>query len=177
MILHSTNYDQIEPLTHYAHCRFLIFAAGPNIWNHILQLSQLHKYPWRQMNDISCIWQDFWKWSKTFCDASRVTWQALCISCTSTEINNVLATFSNAFFEWKYINFDSDFTEICSQWSNEQYSSTGADNLYIHLSTPWRVYSRSHATWRLGLQICPHRYSFASGTREAMQGEVPCSGA
>ena len=27
-------------------------------------------------------------------------------------------TFSNAFLEWKFINFESDFTEVCSQGAN-----------------------------------------------------------
>ena len=51
-------------------------------------------------------------------------------------------------------------------------------SVWITISTPWGVYSRrSHATWRKGLQICPHRYPFPPGSREAMQREVPCSGA
>ena len=50
-------------------------------------------------------------------------------------------------------------------------------SVWITISTPWGVYSRSHATWRHGLQICPHRYPFPPGSREAMQREVPCSGA
>ena len=37
-------------------------------------------------------------------------------------------TFSNAFFEWKCMNFDWNFTEICSQGSNWQYYSIGSDN-------------------------------------------------
>ena len=36
--------------------------------------------------------------------------------------------FSKAFFKWKYIDVDSSVTEICSQGSNLQYSSTGSDN-------------------------------------------------
>ena len=32
------------------------------------------------------------------------------------------------FLEYKCINFDYDFTAVCSQESNEQYSSTGSDN-------------------------------------------------
>ena len=32
------------------------------------------------------------------------------------------------FLEWKYINFDYDFTEVCSQGSKLQYSSIGSDN-------------------------------------------------
>ena len=46
-------------------------------------------------------------------------------------------------------------------------------SIWISISTPWGVYSRSHATWRHGLQICPHRYPFAPGLREAMQ-RVKC---
>ena len=30
--------------------------------------------------------------------------------------------------EWKYMNFDKDFTEVCSQYSNWQWTSTGSDN-------------------------------------------------
>ena len=45
-------------------------------------------------------------------------------------------------------------------------------SIWISISTPGRVYSRSHATWRHGLQICPHRYAFVPGSREAMQCEV-----
>ena len=32
------------------------------------------------------------------------------------------------FHEWKVLYFDSNFTEVCSQESNEQYSSIGLDN-------------------------------------------------
>ena len=50
-------------------------------------------------------------------------------------------------------------------------------SVWITISTPWGVYSRSHVTWRHGLQIYPHRYPFPPWSREAMQREVPCSGA
>ena len=30
-------------------------------------------------------------------------------------------------------------------------------SIWIYISTPWGVCSRSHATWCHGLQICPHR--------------------
>ena len=30
--------------------------------------------------------------------------------------------------QWKYINFDWNFSEVCSQGSNYQYPSTGSDN-------------------------------------------------
>ena len=36
--------------------------------------------------------------------------------------------FEMHFLEWIYMNFDSYFTDICSNWSNWQYSSTGSDN-------------------------------------------------
>ena len=36
--------------------------------------------------------------------------------------------FQMHFREWKYMNFDYDFTEVCSQRSNWQYSSMGSDN-------------------------------------------------
>ena len=36
--------------------------------------------------------------------------------------------FQMHFLEWKCINFYYNFTQVCSQWSNEQYSSTGSDN-------------------------------------------------
>ena len=49
--------------------------------------------------------------------------------------------------------------------------------VWITISTPWGVYSHSHATWRHGLQICPHRYPFPPRSREAMQRELLCSGA
>ena len=32
------------------------------------------------------------------------------------------------FLEWKCMNFDQDFTEVCSQGSNQQYFSIGSDN-------------------------------------------------
>ena len=35
--------------------------------------------------------------------------------------------FQMHFLEWKYINFDGDFIEICSQLSNLQYSSISLD--------------------------------------------------
>ena len=50
-------------------------------------------------------------------------------------------------------------------------------SIWISISTPPGVYSRLHATWRHGLQICPHRYPFAPGSTEAMHREVHCSGA
>ena len=40
----------------------------------------------------------------------------------------ILADENTYFPEWKCINFDFDFTGVCSQRSNEQYSSTGSDN-------------------------------------------------
>ena len=30
--------------------------------------------------------------------------------------------------EWKYLNSDSNFTDLCSLWSNWQYGSIGSDN-------------------------------------------------
>ena len=36
-------------------------------------------------------------------------------------------------------------------------------SVWITISTPWGVYCHSHATWRHGLQICPHRYPFPPG--------------
>ena len=36
--------------------------------------------------------------------------------------------FQMHFLEWICINFDWGFTEICSQGSNQQYSSIGLDN-------------------------------------------------
>ena len=42
---------------------------------------------------------------------------------------NFLTTISNAFSWMKvYINYDYDFIEVCSQGSNQQYSSIGSDN-------------------------------------------------
>ena len=58
--------------------------------------------------------------------------------------------------------------------------SLGLYSPYIHLDIHLNslgVYSRSHASWRHGLQTRPHRYPFAPGSREAMQRELPCSGA
>ena len=49
--------------------------------------------------------------------------------------------------------------------------------IYPSVSTPWGVESRSHATWRHDLQICPHGYPFAPESREALQSKLPCSGA
>ena len=37
-------------------------------------------------------------------------------------------TFSNAFLWWKCMNFDYNFTEVCSQGSSLQYSIIGLDN-------------------------------------------------
>ena len=45
-------------------------------------------------------------------------------------------------------------------------------SVWITTSTPWGVYSRSHATWRHGLQICPHRYP---GTHFLLGREKQCS--
>ena len=36
--------------------------------------------------------------------------------------------FEMHFLEWKCIKFDWDFTEVCTQGSNQQYSSIGSDN-------------------------------------------------
>ena len=49
--------------------------------------------------------------------------------------------------------------------------------LDIHFNSLGGVFSRSPATWCHGLQICPHRYPFPPGSREAMQHEMSCSGA
>ena len=32
------------------------------------------------------------------------------------------------FLELRYINFDSDFTEVCFQGTNKQYASIGSNN-------------------------------------------------
>ena len=40
----------------------------------------------------------------------------------------LLTTFLNTFLEWKYMNFDYDFIDVCSLGSNYQYSSSGSDN-------------------------------------------------
>ena len=32
------------------------------------------------------------------------------------------------FLEWKYLNYDENFIEVCSQGSNWQYASIGSDN-------------------------------------------------
>ena len=49
--------------------------------------------------------------------------------------------------------------------------------IWISISIPWGVYRRSHATWCHGLQIYPHKYPLAHGSREAMRREASCSGA
>ena len=36
--------------------------------------------------------------------------------------------FQMHFLQWEYINLDWHFIEVCSQVSNQQYSSTGSDN-------------------------------------------------
>ena len=68
-------------------------------------------------------------------------------------------------------------SELCSAnfdkylpWS--LHLSSPYISIWISISTPGRVYSCSHATWRHGLQICHHRYPFVPGSREAMQCEV-----
>ena len=37
-------------------------------------------------------------------------------------------TFQMRFWEWKYLNFDYNFTEACFEGSNWQYASIGSDN-------------------------------------------------
>ena len=32
------------------------------------------------------------------------------------------------FREWKFINFDQNFIEVCSKGTNQQYSSNGSEN-------------------------------------------------
>ena len=32
------------------------------------------------------------------------------------------------FLEWRYVNFDQYLIEVCSYWSNQQYSIVGSDN-------------------------------------------------
>ena len=41
------------------------------------------------------------------------------------------AFFQMHFLDWNCINVDWDFTEICSQGSNKQYSSIGSDNCLV----------------------------------------------
>ena len=41
------------------------------------------------------------------------------------------------FLEWKYMNFDQNFIEICSYGSNSQYSIIGSDNDLVR--TRWQA--------------------------------------
>ena len=61
------------------------------------------------------------------------------------------------FLEWKLLNFEFNFTEICSLWSNRQYGSTDSDNrlvpnrwqaiIWTHDAlTYWRIYV-TRAQW------------------------------
>ena len=44
--------------------------------------------------------------------------------------------FGDDIFKCIFINFDSNFTEVCSQRSNWQYSSIGSDNAIKPLFEP-----------------------------------------
>ena len=46
---------------------------------------------------------------------------------TKMMLSNVCLSTLN-FHEWKWWNADSNFTEVCSWWSNWQYPSIGLDN-------------------------------------------------
>ena len=49
------------------------------------------------------------------------------------------------FLDWKYINLDWAFTEVCSQESNYQYSSIGSDDGH-YLNHYWLVYWHIYAS-------------------------------
>ena len=61
--------------------------------------------------------------------------------------------FQMHYFEWKWRNFAEDFTEICSQGLNQQYSRIGSDNglapTSYFLHQWWLVYWHIYAS--LGL--------------------------
>ena len=78
---------------------------------------------------------------------------------------------------WVHIQAQSSALQTLTSTFPGHWAFTVHISIWISIPTPWGVYSRSHATWRHGLQICPHRYPFPTGSREAMQREVSCSGA
>ena len=45
------------------------------------------------------------------------------------------------FLEWKWLYFDQNFIEICSQASNLQYASIGPDNGWAPVS-PWEIWMK-----------------------------------
>ena len=66
--------------------------------------------------------------------------------------------FQFSFLEWKVLNFDSHFTEVCSQWSNQQLSSIGWDKGLVpnrrqiiiwtnDFGVYWRIYVNSQPRW------------------------------
>ena len=77
---------------------------------------------------------------------------------------------------WVHIQAQNSALQTLTSTFPGHWAFTVHISIWIFISTPWGVYSCSHATWRHGLQICLHRYPFPPGSREAMQREVPCSG-
>ena len=78
---------------------------------------------------------------------------------------------------WFHIHAQSSALQTLTSTFPGHWAFTIHIFIWISISTHRGVYSRSHATWRHGLQICPHRYPFAPVSSEAMQREVHCSGA
>ena len=76
---------------------------------------------------------------------------------------------------WVHIQAQSSALQTLTSTFPGHWAFTVHISTWISISTPWGVYSHSHAARRHGLQICPHRYPFAPGSREAMQRDVPCS--
>ena len=98
----------------------------------------------------------------TFCISVLVNWRPF-LGLAETKCRHFRDDiFKYIFFEWKLSYFDSDFTEICSQWSNWQYSTIGSDNSLAPNRRPpiiWTndvlVYWRTYASFGLNRLCLP----------------------
>ena len=130
-------------------CLTLSIASPPSCVKNYVKNSVKHFPKYQNLNTV-----DHWIWRTISCCALRMApshlyqlyleWgKQICFrywySYGTDFISNTLRprqngrhfpndTFQMNFLERKCVNFDSDFTEVCSQWSNEQYSSIRSDN-------------------------------------------------
>ena len=140
-----------------------------------------HLKNWMTLKVLSTKWCAFL--SHRYFAQNKATW----LSC-STKFHKVQLThlpwtkwltfrrryFQEHFNEWKVLDFDNNFTEVCSWWSNWQYSSIGLDNGLapngrqatnddpIH----WRIYAALGGNRLNSSQPC-HRWSI-----EVMNGSL-----
>ena len=94
-------------------------------------------------------------------------------------------TFLVHFLAWKCINFDQDFIEVCSQWSNKQYSSIGSNNGFAPVRRQaiiwindglvyWRTYIRISVSLSKSHLYGSNNFGYCNQTIEIYQISIWC---